>query len=191
MWIVKPDGTSHLMSPHRMKGHTLAVDLHHPTQWLRWITANARRLLVLVVGTLLLGAGLAMLLLPGPGILVSIIGLAVLATEFAWAERALDRSKSTAATATTKLTSSRVGSAAFKLSASVLILGGIAVMASSGDHRVLGGAMFLTGLCALIVLFPAARRLLDRSASTVRPDANALTTSISEAGPSRPELPGS
>ena len=32
-------------------------------------------------------AGFAMLVLPGPGIIVIILGLAILATEFAWAER--------------------------------------------------------------------------------------------------------
>jgi uncharacterized protein (TIGR02611 family) len=34
--------------------------------------------------------GLAMLVLPGPGILLVIAGLAVLATEYVWAQRALN-----------------------------------------------------------------------------------------------------
>jgi uncharacterized protein (TIGR02611 family) len=41
----------------------------------------------------LLGAGVAMLALPGPGWLTIAAGLAVLSTEFAWARAALDRLK--------------------------------------------------------------------------------------------------
>ncbi len=40
---------------------------------------------------LVLGAGLAMLVLPGPGLLVAAAGLGMLALEFAWAERTLVR----------------------------------------------------------------------------------------------------
>jgi uncharacterized protein (TIGR02611 family) len=36
-------------------------------------------------------AGVAMLVLPGPGLLVIAIGLGILALEFAWAERLLER----------------------------------------------------------------------------------------------------
>ena len=44
-----------------------------------------------VAGFAVLAAGLAMLVLPGPGVLVSAVGLAMLALEFAWAEQALER----------------------------------------------------------------------------------------------------
>jgi hypothetical protein len=46
-----------------------------------------RRIAVTVGGSLLLLAGAALLILPGPGIPLIIAGLAVLATEFAWAQR--------------------------------------------------------------------------------------------------------
>jgi tellurite resistance protein TerC len=49
-----------------------------------------RRLLVSVGGFVLLLAGAAMLVLPGPGLLVIAAGLAVLATEYLWARRMLD-----------------------------------------------------------------------------------------------------
>jgi uncharacterized protein (TIGR02611 family) len=55
------------------------------------LARGARRVAVLVVGLFLLVAGLVMLVLPGPGLLVTMAGLAVLATEFAWARRLLDR----------------------------------------------------------------------------------------------------
>src|SRR3954451_4859977 len=50
-----------------------------------------RRLLVSLGGGLLLLAGAAMLVLPGPGLLVIAAGLALLATELVWAQRTLDR----------------------------------------------------------------------------------------------------
>lgn len=53
----------------------------------------ARRMLVSVGGGLLLLAGAAMLVLPGPGLLVIAAGLALLATEFVWARRLLERVK--------------------------------------------------------------------------------------------------
>lgn len=45
-----------------------------------------------VIGVTLLLAGIAMLALPGPAFVVIPIGLALLALEFTWAEKLLDRS---------------------------------------------------------------------------------------------------
>jgi uncharacterized protein (TIGR02611 family) len=44
-----------------------------------------------VAGFLILGAGLALLVLPGPAFVVIPIGLAILSLEFAWAERLLEK----------------------------------------------------------------------------------------------------
>jgi tellurite resistance protein TerC len=52
---------------------------------------KARRLAILMIGSTLLVGGAALLLLPGPGLLVIAIGLAILATEFVWARRWLKR----------------------------------------------------------------------------------------------------
>lgn len=49
-----------------------------------------RQSLVLVAGALLVVAGLAMLVLPGPGWAAIFLGFAILATEFAVAERVRD-----------------------------------------------------------------------------------------------------
>lgn len=54
---------------------------------------------VATLGFALLGVGIVLLFLPGPGLLVVIAGLAVLSTQFAWAERALLQVKSKAARA--------------------------------------------------------------------------------------------
>lgn len=47
----------------------------------------ARRVMIFVVGTTVLLLGIAMLVLPGPGLLVIPTGLAILAAEFAWARK--------------------------------------------------------------------------------------------------------
>ncbi len=49
------------------------------------------RMLYIVAGFTLLGAGVAMLVLPGPAFIVIPIGLALLSLEFAWAEELLER----------------------------------------------------------------------------------------------------
>ncbi len=51
------------------------------------------RIGVFVVGGLVILAGLVMLVLPGPGWAAVFVGLAILATEFAWAKRLLDRTR--------------------------------------------------------------------------------------------------
>jgi uncharacterized protein (TIGR02611 family) len=54
---------------------------------------------VLTIGTAIICAGLAMLVLPGPGWAAIFVGLAVLSTEFLWAERLLGWTKRQARTA--------------------------------------------------------------------------------------------
>ena len=50
---------------------------------------QARRLIVIAIGFTILAAGIAMVVLPGPAVVVIPIGLAILATEFIWARRLL------------------------------------------------------------------------------------------------------
>lgn len=56
---------------------------------LEWLGRSARRVGVAGLGGGLVLVGLALVVLPGPGSLLVIAGLAVLATEFAWAGAAL------------------------------------------------------------------------------------------------------
>ncbi len=51
--------------------------------------AQARRLVAIVTGSTLLVAGIAMIVLPGPALIVIPLGLAILATEFIWAKKLL------------------------------------------------------------------------------------------------------
>ncbi|MGF1613611.1 MAG: PGPGW domain-containing protein [Gammaproteobacteria bacterium] len=52
---------------------------------------QAKRLVILLVGGTVLAIGVAMILLPGPAVLVIPLGLGILAVEFAWARRWLVR----------------------------------------------------------------------------------------------------
>lgn len=49
------------------------------------------RLVIIAVGSVVFLAGLAMLVVPGPGILVSLVGLGILAREFTWADNLMKR----------------------------------------------------------------------------------------------------
>jgi len=57
------------------------------------IVRQAYRMIILVVGLTIVAAGIAMFVLPGPGILVVLAGLGLLATEFVWARLLLQRAK--------------------------------------------------------------------------------------------------
>ena len=50
---------------------------------------QAKRLIVTVIGFTILAIGVAMIVLPGPAVVVIPIGLAILATEFIWAKKIL------------------------------------------------------------------------------------------------------
>jgi uncharacterized protein (TIGR02611 family) len=54
---------------------------------------QARRLVVLVIGSTVLLIGVALLVLPGPAFVVIPLGLAILATEYRWARNLLHRLK--------------------------------------------------------------------------------------------------
>lgn len=62
-------------------------------RFLRFVVRSSKRVAVLVLGGALVVGGMVMLVLPGPGFLVIIGGLAVLATEFAWAAFLLDNAR--------------------------------------------------------------------------------------------------
>ncbi|MBC7560191.1 MAG: TIGR02611 family protein [Dermatophilaceae bacterium] len=69
-------------------------------EWRRKIRSNPHshliyRIVVGVVGTAIFVLGLIMVPFPGPGWLVVLLGLAVLASEFRWAHGLLQRSKHT------------------------------------------------------------------------------------------------
>jgi len=54
---------------------------------------HTKKLIVGVVGLTILVIGLVLLVLPGPGLIVIIVGLGILATEFIWAKKLLHKTK--------------------------------------------------------------------------------------------------
>lgn len=64
-------------------------------RWRQLLEQYGRMVLIGAVGGVVTVAGIAMLVLPGPGIAVTLLGLAILATEFSWARRAQRWARST------------------------------------------------------------------------------------------------
>ena len=54
---------------------------------------QARRLIIAVIGFTVLLIGIALIVLPGPAIIVIPIGLTILATEFVWARNLMKKVK--------------------------------------------------------------------------------------------------
>ena len=64
-----------------------------PTEVLRFLARSSKRIAVTIVGGVFVLGGIAMLVLPGPGIIVVAIGFAILGTEYVWAAVALEHTK--------------------------------------------------------------------------------------------------
>ncbi len=58
-----------------------------------WFWSHVRRIAIFLIGTTVVLLGVIMLVIPGPGLLTIAGGLALLATEFAWARWALKNSQ--------------------------------------------------------------------------------------------------
>lgn len=67
-----------------------------------------RRIAITVVGTVLLAAGVVLLVAPGPGIVVIALALAVFAIEFKWARRRLKQARELAISAAEKTATNQV-----------------------------------------------------------------------------------
>lgn len=59
-------------------------------KWWKKIPASIRKPLIFMIGFAVVVAGIAMLALPGPGWAAIFLGFAILATEFAFAEKVRD-----------------------------------------------------------------------------------------------------
>lgn len=54
------------------------------------MTAAAKRIALEILGWVVLAAGLAAMVLPGPGLLLTFAGLAILSTQYTWAKRLME-----------------------------------------------------------------------------------------------------
>jgi uncharacterized protein (TIGR02611 family) len=139
------------------------LGLHGPAIVLRWFGRNAKRMAVLLLGCAVLAAGAAMLVLPGPGVIIIIVGLAILATEFAWAERALDRTRSRATNAIVAVQENAAGRWLLVLSGLGLVAGGVIALVVLPSLAVAAVSLALAGAIALGTLLPAVQRWLRQS----------------------------
>lgn len=57
------------------------------------ILRHTKKFFVILIGSTVIAVGILLLVLPGPGLLVIIFGLVILASEFAWAKSVLDTTK--------------------------------------------------------------------------------------------------
>ena len=59
----------------------------------KFAVTHTKKIIVGIIGATVVVIGFAFFVLPGPGLLIVILGLAVLASEFVWAKRLLDQAK--------------------------------------------------------------------------------------------------
>lgn len=59
----------------------------------RAIIRHTRKTIIAVIGGTVVLIGIALLVLPGPGLAIIALGVAILAIEFAWAKRAMEKGK--------------------------------------------------------------------------------------------------
>ncbi len=57
------------------------------------VKRHSKKILITIAGWVVLVAGVVMLITPGPGWVFIILGLGILATEYAWAHKLLQRAK--------------------------------------------------------------------------------------------------
>ena len=114
-----------------------------------------KRFAVTIAGAALLVVGVAMMILPGPGILLIVAGLAVLATEYVWARTLLVRAKKEAKKVQDAAVASKARTAGSLLFALVLCGIGVAMLTVDSVSiellnrfwsPVTGGIMLVTGL---------------------------------------------
>ena len=65
----------------------------HARLHLNPVTGLVTKMVVTLVGVLVMVAGVVMMVTPGPGIVALVFGLAILSTEWRWADRLLDRAR--------------------------------------------------------------------------------------------------
>ena len=117
-----------------------------------------KRFAVTILGFGLLLLGGAMMVLPGPGILVIVAGLAVLATEYVWAQRLLKTAKSQAEKVQEAAVASPVRTAGTVLFGLGLLALGVAMIGLPDVglpfwSPVTGGILAVTALILLVTTY--------------------------------------
>jgi uncharacterized membrane protein YfcA len=121
-----------------------------------------RRIAVTIVGTVILAVGVVLLVAPGPGLLVILLALIVLAGEYEWARRNLTAVRARARSAADKTAASRVATAtAVLFGVGAIGLGGVLIFTDvlplSGVGT--GVSVALGGLTVLVTTAYSVREL--------------------------------
>ncbi|MGD0375743.1 MAG: PGPGW domain-containing protein [Streptosporangiaceae bacterium] len=121
-----------------------------------------RRIAVTIVGTVILAVGVVLLVAPGPGLLVILLALIVLAVEYEWARRNLTAVRARARSAADKTAASRVATAtAVLFGVGAIGLGGVLIFTDvlplSGVGT--GVSVALGGLTVLVTTAYSVREL--------------------------------
>lgn len=117
---------------------------------------------VTILGAALLVVGLAMMVLPGPGILVIVAGLAVLATEYVWARSLLDKARTQAEKVQEAAVANRSRTAATVLFAVAMLGLGVAMLVANDVDLpfwggVTGSILIVTALILLTTTYLTVR----------------------------------
>jgi hypothetical protein len=130
-----------------------------------------RKFAVTALGGLIVAVGVALIVLPGPGALVIVLGLAVLAKEYPWAKRRLDAVREKVIAAAEASVAGPVRLIGSLLSACAVIGGGIAWGILDDlpfSSWWTAGTVIAGGLIAMAtVIWAALLRRRDQHAATV------------------------
>lgn len=130
---------------------------------------RTRKVAYTVVGGLVTLVGIALLALPGPGLVVVVLGLGILAKEYAWARRLLTSARDQLRTELDQVGRSKGRAALYAAAGAVLVLVGVGCFVfpdlplaspTTGAFVILGG-LFTAGssLYARVTREPAGARL--------------------------------
>jgi len=130
------------------------------------IGGHVRKVAILTVGSIVLLAGIAMLALPGPGMVVIIVGLVILAQEFTWAERLLDIAVEKVAATNVRAQESRHGRRMLAASGTGLMLAGVGVIVVFTQYWYVGISLIVAGIIGLCTLLPKVSVWVEQLAAT-------------------------
>jgi uncharacterized protein (TIGR02611 family) len=134
---------------------------HHSDVIFRSSARLIRRIAITVVGLAVLGLGIAMLALPGPGVLVIALGFFILSLEYEWARRAFEKAREKAADLADQAVSNPWSTAFSILAALALIAAGVvwgAVPSVPFSSWWTGGSLIFGGIVALITIIVSIRQ---------------------------------
>lgn len=139
--------------------------------FLRSSARLVRRVIVTVLGVAVLGLGIALLALPGPGVLVIALGFLILSSEYDWARRHFESARRKAANLADQAVSNPWSTAASSLASLALVGAGIAwgaVPAIPFSSWWSGGSLIFGGLAALTTIIVSIRQARHRDAPSPR-----------------------